>query len=86
MFYIKCCDLDERTAFIAYMKERGICCVFHYIPLHSSPAGRMFGSFFGEDRYTTKESDRLVRLPLYYGMEDGVVEDVIRAVQDFFKR
>ncbi len=86
LFYIKCRDLSERTAFISSMKERGICCVFHYIPLHSSPAGLKFGSFSGEDSFTTKESDRLVRLPLYYGMDSGEVEEVIRAVLDFFRR
>ena len=61
MFYIKCKDLDERTKFISYMKEHEIGCVFHYIPLHSAPAGLKFGYFFETDVYTTKESERLVR-------------------------
>lgn len=85
MFYIKCKDLDERTKFISYMKENGIGCVFHYIPLHSSPAGQKFGRFFGEDRFTTKESDKLVRLPLWYGMSDEDVEGVISAGKGFFE-
>ena len=84
MFYIKCRDLEERTAFISYMKEHGVGCVFHYIPLHSAPAGQKFGRFDGEDKFTTKESDRLVRLPLWYGMSDGDVEAVVEAVKEFF--
>lgn len=85
MFYIKCRDLEERTKFIAYMKDQGISCVFHYIPLHSSPAGAQFGRFDGEDKFTTKESDRLVRLPLYYGMTDTDTDAVIRAAGEFLK-
>lgn len=85
MFYIKCRDVEERTRFIAYMKDQGFCCVFHYIPLHSSPAGLKFGRFDGEDRFTTKESDRLVRLPLYYGMGGDVVDSVAGAVKVFFE-
>lgn len=68
IFFIKTSDLQERTEFIRFMKQNGICCVFHYIPLHSSPAGQKFGRFNGEDRYTTKESERLVRLPMFYEM------------------
>ena len=84
MFYIKCKDLEERTKFISYMKENGIGCVFHYIPLHSSPAGVRFGRFFEEDVYTTKESERLVRLPLWYGMGEEDQMKVIEAVKEFF--
>lgn len=84
MFYIKCKNLEERTKFISYMKENGIGCVFHYIPLHSSPAGIKFGRFFEEDVYTTKESERLVRLPLWYGMTEDIVMKVIEAVKEFF--
>ena len=84
MFYIKCADLEERTAFIAHMRERGVGCVFHYVPLHSSPAGRRFGRFQGEDRYTTAESDRLVRLPMYYGLRPADVETVAEAVKQFY--
>ena len=68
MFWLKCANLDERGAFIKYLKARGIQATFHYIPLHSSPAGLKFGRFNGEDEFTTKESDRLVRLPMYYGL------------------
>src|SRR5699024_9430140 len=74
MFYIKCSDLRERTEFIAFMKQKGIGCVFHYIPLHSAPAGIKYGRFSGEDIFTTAESERLVRLPMYYGLpEDDVL-------------
>lgn len=65
MFYIKTKDLEERSKLIAFLKENGIGAVFHYIPLHSSPAGQQFGRFHGEDKYTTKESERLLRLPMY---------------------
>ena len=86
MYYIKCRDLEDRTAFIRFMKEREIGCVFHYVPLHSAPAGQKFGRFHGEDRYTTKESDRLVRLPMYYGMTEKDRETVIGAVLEFFRK
>ena len=85
MFYIKTKDLEERTAFINYMKENDINCVFHYIPLHSAPAGHKYGMFFGEDRYTTKESERLVRLPLYYGLTDEDHETVCSKIKDFYR-
>ena len=84
MYYIKLRDLDERCKFIEYMKKREIWAVFHYIPLHSSPAGMKYGRFHGNDRWTTKESERLVRLPLFYGMSDGDRESVIDAVHSFF--
>lgn len=77
MFYVKLRDLEERTKFISYMKEQGILCVFHYVPLHSAPAGIKFGRFVGEDVYTTKESERLVRLPLYYGIKESDIKRVI---------
>lgn len=75
MFYIKTKDLDERTRLIDYLKQNEIQAVFHYVPLHTAPAGQKFGRFHGEDRYTTKESERLLRLPLYYGLS---LEDVVR--------
>ena len=84
MFYIKVKDLDERTALISHLKERGVMAVFHYVPLHSSPAGEMYGRFHGVDKYTTQESDRLVRLPMYYGLTDGDRTTVINAVETFF--
>lgn len=85
MFYIKTRDLDERTELIQYLKERGIGAVFHYIPLHSSEAGRRFGQFHGEDRYTTKESERLLRLPMYYGLKPEDLEKIIECVKHFYK-
>ena len=85
MFYIKAKDLEERTRLIAYMKENGIGCVFHYIPLHSAPAGRKFGRFHGEDQYTTKESERLMRLPMYYRLKPEDVEKVIETIKNFYK-
>ena len=84
MFYLKCSSLTERTAFIQFLKERDILAVFHYVPLHSAPAGLRFGRFSGEDKYTTAESDRLVRLPLYYGLSEEDQAKVIRAVLDFY--
>ena len=84
MFYIKCKDLDERTALISFLKQRDILAVFHYVPLHSAPAGLRFGRFAGEDRYTTAESDRLVRLPMYYKLTEEDQNRVIKAVRDFY--
>lgn len=84
MYYIKCADLAERTALIAYLKEQEIHAVFHYIPLHSAPAGQMFGRFSGEDIYTTSESDRLVRLPMYYGLTTENCQRVIDTVKKFY--
>lgn len=85
MFYIKVKDIEERTKLAAYLKSCSINAVFHYIPLHSSTAGRKYGRFSGKDVYTTKESERLLRLPLYYGMKDEKYE-VIERVKDFFKK
>ncbi len=84
MFYIKLKDLDERTKLIKYLKEKGIESVFHYVPLHSAKAGIEFGRFHGEDRYTTKESERILRLPLYYGLKDKEVEYVINEIKRYF--
>lgn len=85
MFYLKCKDLTERTAFIDYLKQQGVQAVFHYIPLHSSPAGMRFGRFNGVDVFTTSESDRLVRLPLYYGLTQEDQNQVIAAVMAFYE-
>ena len=84
MYYIKCKDLAERTALISFLKERDILAVFHYVPLHSAPAGERFGRFDGEDRYTTAESDRLLRLPMYYGLTAEDRGRVIAAVKEFY--
>ncbi len=86
MFYIKAKDLDERTHLIDFLKEQGILAVFHYIPLHTAPAGKKFGVFCGEDRYTTKESERLVRLPMYYGLEEEKVVYIANKIKDFYSR
>ena len=85
MYYLKCKDLEERTAFISYLKENDILAVFHYVPLHSAPAGLKFGRFHGDDVYTTAESERLVRLPLYYGLKAEDRNRIIECVVSFFK-
>lgn len=85
MFYIKCADLVRRTALIEHLKNNGVQAVFHYIPLHSAPAGFKYGRFAGEDRYTTRESERLFRLPMYYGMKAEDRAQVIQCVLDYFK-
>lgn len=84
MFYILCRDLSERTALLQYMKAKGIGCVFHYIPLHSAPAGRKYGRFNGEDQFTTANSDRLVRLPMYYGLSAEDRQTVIDSLLSFY--
>ncbi len=84
MFYIKLENLEKRTAFIEYMKKQGIMTVFHYVPLHTAPAGRQFGRFHGEDVYTTKESERLVRLPMYYGLTMEQVDLICDKAAAFF--
>lgn len=85
MYYIKCKNLDERTRLISYLKENDVCAVFHYIPLHTAPAGKKYGVFHGEDIFTTKESERLVRLPLYYNMAKEDIERVIETVYKFYR-
>jgi dTDP-4-amino-4,6-dideoxygalactose transaminase len=85
MFYIKAKDLVERTELIGYLKEKEVNAVFHYIPLHSAPAGEKFGRFCGEDRYTTKESERLLRLPMYYGLTEDEAVYVCDTINKFFQ-
>lgn len=85
MFYIKTADMEERTEFIAFMKANEILSVFHYIPLHTAPAGLKFGRFHGEDLYTTKESERLCRLPLYYGLTEAETTYIISKVKEFYE-
>lgn len=85
MFYIKCRDLEERTRLIAFLKERSIYSAFHYIPLHTSPAGQRFGRFDGEDVYTTRESERLTRLPMYYGLTKEDHRCVTDAIKEFYQ-
>lgn len=85
MFYIKTKDLEERSDLIFYLKGKQINSVFHYIPLHSSPAGKRLGVFYGEDKYTTKESERLLRLPMYYGLGKQNIECVTESIKTFYK-
>lgn len=83
MYYIKVRDVEVRTRLIAYLRKKGICSVFHYVPLHSAPAGRRFGRFCGEDVYTTKESERLLRLPMFYNLEMEDVKQIVDALVAF---
>lgn len=85
MFYIKTKDLAERTALIAHLKENDILAVFHYIPLHSAPAGLKYARFHGEDEYTTKESERLLRLPMFYALKEEEVSYICEKVTEFYK-
>lgn len=84
MFYLKCKNLQERTRLIQYLKEQEIQAVFHYIPLHTSPAGQKYGRFCGNDRYTTKESKRLVRLPMYYQLQEEMVIEIVDKIKNFY--
>lgn len=84
IFYIKTKDIEERTGLIQYLKERGIMALFHYVPLHSSFAGRKYGTFHGEDIYTTRESERLVRLPIWYGLGEDNVRYIVDSVKSFY--
>lgn len=86
MFYIKCKDSKERSALITHLKNNDVLSVFHYVPLHSAKAGLKFGRFHGEDNYTTKESERLLRLPMYYNIKKEDVEYVIKKVTEFYEK
>lgn len=87
MFYIKTLNLEERTELIQYLKYNKILAVFHYIPLHSSPAGLRYGYFSGDgDKFTTKESERLLRLPLYYGLQEEEIEFITCKIQEFYRK
>lgn len=85
MFYIKTENLQERTALIEFLKERGVAAVFHYVPLHLSPAGKRYGRFDGEDRYTTTESERLLRLPLYDSLQSIDVSYIAEQVRSYYQ-
>ena len=85
MFYIKTKDLQERTELIGFLKEKGVLSVFHYVPLHSAPAGIKYGRFHGEDKYTTKESERLVRLPMFYTLTADQTEYIAEQVRAFYR-
>lgn len=84
MFYIKVANLETRTRLLKHLNDNGIGAVFHYVPLHSAPAGRLYGRFVGEDRYTTTESERLIRLPMFYGLDSADHEKIISKVREFF--
>ena len=84
MFYIKTKNLEERSALISYLKENGVLAVFHYIPLHGAPAGQKYGEFIGEDKYTTRESERLVRLPMYYNLSEEDITYVAELISRFY--
>ncbi|MEG0378790.1 MAG: dTDP-4-amino-4,6-dideoxygalactose transaminase [Eubacterium sp.] len=86
MFYIKAKDLDERTKLMTHMKENGVQAIFHYIPLHGSDYGKKVGRFNGEDCYTTRESERIMRLPMYYQLENEDLNKVIEAIERFYKK
>ena len=86
MYYIKVRDLKQRGDFISYMKSKDVLTVFHYVPLHTAPAGIKYGRFHGEDRYTTAESDRLVRLPMYYSLTEDDVNFICECVHEYFTR
>ena len=85
MFYIKTKDIEERQELIGYLREHGILAVFHYIPLHTAPAGIRYCRFHGEDVYTTKESERLLRLPMYYSLTEENVDEVVTRINEFYR-
>ena len=85
MFYIKVKDIEERTRLIEFLKHKDVGAVFHYVPLHSAPAGKKYGIFAGQDLYTTKESERLLRLPMYYGLSKIDIANIVIEIQNFYK-
>ena len=84
MFYLKVADLEERTALLEHLKANDTLAVFHYVPLHTAAAGEQFSRFHGEDRYTTTESERLIRLPMWYGLPKDDQARVISAIEEFY--
>ncbi|MSR16432.1 MAG: dTDP-4-amino-4,6-dideoxygalactose transaminase [Methylococcaceae bacterium] len=84
MYYLKLHNLDERIALLNHLKQNDILAVFHYVPLHSAPAGQKYGRFFGDDIYTTSESEKLIRLPIWYGMDKQVVECILKSILEFY--
>ena len=85
MFYIKCKDFEERSGLIKYLESNDILPASHYVPLHSAKAGLIYGEFRGEDKYTTKESERLLRLPMYYKLTDDDLDEVVMRVKEYYK-
>ena len=86
MFYVKTAGIEERTALAAFLKENGIGSAFHYVPLHSAPAGSRFGRFHGEDKYTTDTFERLLRMPMYYGLGLDEVEYICSKITEFYRK
>lgn len=85
MFYVKAANIDERTELIAHLKDQGVQAAFHYVPLHSAKAGLGFGRFCGEDRYTTSHSERLLRLPLWFGIDEAAQQRTVDALYGFYR-
>lgn len=85
MFYIKCINLKQRTDLMAFLKEKGVATAYHYVPLHSSEAGLKYGEFKGEDRFTTVESEKLLRLPMYYGLKESNIEYICESIKEFYE-
>ena len=85
MFYVKTKNIKERTALLKHLSDNDILSVFHYIPLHSSESGLKFGRFSADDKFTTQESERLIRLPMYFGLQDSEVSKVINSIVNFFE-
>ncbi len=86
MIYLKCRDLEERTALLGFLRATGVLAVFHYVPLHSAPAGKRFGRFHGQDRFTTRESERLLRLPIWNGISMDIVMRVVNNIKEFYRQ
>lgn len=85
LFYIKVKDIEQRTDLLEFFKKNGILAAFHYVPLHTSPAGKKYARFFGEDKFTTQESERLIRLPLYYNIKFDEIMNIIECIYYYFK-
>ena len=85
MFYIKVRDLKTRSRLIEHLKQNNISSVFHYVPLHSSPAGKKFGKFEGMDDFTTSESEKIIRLPMYFGLDMDSIRKICEVIENFFK-
>lgn len=84
IFYIKCKDINERSKLINHLKTNDIYSVFHYVPLHSSPAGSKFGTFIGKEDFTTKESERILRLPLHFNISLENIYFIVKKIDEFY--
>jgi dTDP-4-amino-4,6-dideoxygalactose transaminase len=84
MFYLKTNDIEKRTALLDYLKSQNIHAVFHYVPLHTSIAGKKYSSFFGKDIYTTQESEKLIRLPMFYGLKTNAIHRITNEIHNFY--